>query len=209
MKDGQHKIHHSQRQRGSFEGSQRKISHSKIHHTQHEGRFPHKGVCHCMSILGKRRKLRDPIQVWNCLLCSILHKQIHEGWHEFQNHVRQYFGACSRQMVFKNKSAYNRYFPTALQADMWRQKCEDPSLPITCEMLCHLHEAGGTCTAGDPPYAGSRATRLPRARQMTRPLPPQGRSTECSCRSCSKQASKRCRRRGCDGGGGGGFKRQW
>ena len=62
MKDGQHKIHHSQRQRGSFEGSQRKISHSKIHHTQHEGRFPHKGVCHCMSILGKRRKLRDPIQ---------------------------------------------------------------------------------------------------------------------------------------------------
>ena len=138
MKDGQHKIHHSQRQRGSFEGSQRKISHSKIHHTQHEGRFPHKGVCHCMSILGKRRKLRDPIQVGNCLLCSILHKQIHEGWHEFQNHVRQYFGACSRQMVFKNKSAYNRYFSTALQADVWRQKSEDPSLPITCEMLGHL-----------------------------------------------------------------------
>ena len=36
IKDCQYKIHHSQRQRGSIEGSQRKISHSAIHHTQHE-----------------------------------------------------------------------------------------------------------------------------------------------------------------------------
>ena len=114
---------------------------------------------------GSKKKASRSYTGWELrsfvVVCSRLHKQIREGWRGFQNHVRRYLCARSREMG----GIQEQECLQSILSNTYEQQCGDKkariqlaSLPITGEMLCSirmkLEEPAQQQHAGDLPYAG-------------------------------------------------------